>query len=82
MGQEPKVGDLVQFNKDGFDDMPYIDEGIGFIERIKDNKVKVYVFNKTRYIRKNWYVIQFNSTEDEYSKEDFLKLFFVINHAT
>lgn len=75
--KKPIPGTLVEYNKDGFDEYNYIDEGTGFIEYVDDEGefVKVYIFNRVRYLRKNWSQIMFGASQQSYTTEEFYKLF-------
>jgi len=79
----PRVGDLIKFKSDGFDNLPYIDQGVGFVEFITEDpqkgfRIKVHIFNKTRYKRKNLMEIEIGPSQEEYSLADFDNFFKVI----
>ena len=76
----PKVGDLIKYRDEGFDNLPYIDQGVGFIQSIKEHpekgvRIHVHLFNKIRYRRKNLVEIEIGSCDEEYSLADFNILF-------
>ena len=81
----PKIGDLIKYRADGFDNLPYIDQGVGFVEFIKDDpqkgiRIKVHIFNKIRYRRKNLVEIEIGACEEEYSLADFNTFFKLVEH--
>jgi hypothetical protein len=81
----PTPGQLVKYKLNGYDNLPYIDEGIGFIEAVvydeqKGYRVRVHIFNKVRHRRKNFVQIQIGSIEEEYSIADFYNFFKILEH--
>ena len=77
----PIPGTLVEHNIDGFDEYNYVDEGIGFVEFVDEEGkfVKVYIFNKIRYLKKNWAQIVIGATQQSYTIEKFYKLFNILS---
>lgn len=78
--KKPIPGTLVEYNKDGFDEYPYIDEGIGYIEFFNEQQqyVKVFMFKKIRHMRKNWAEILFDPASYKYELQEFNKLFYIL----
>lgn len=81
----PTPGQLIKYKISGFENLPYIDEGIGFVESIKFDeqrgyKIKVHIFNKKRYRRKTFMEVMIGASQEEYSLDDFYNFFKLIEH--
>jgi hypothetical protein len=81
----PTPGQLIKYKLNGYDNLPYIDEGIGFIEAVvydeqKGYRVRVHIFNKVRHRRKNFVQIHIGSIDEEYSIGDFYNFFKILEH--
>ena len=80
MLKPPTPGQLIKYKLSGFDNLPFIDEGIGFIEFVtfdeqRGYRVKVHIFNKVRHRRKGLVQIAIGPTQEEYSLGDFYNFF-------
>lgn len=85
MLKPPTPGQLIRYKINGFDNLPYIDEGTGFVEFVvfdeqKGYRVKVHIFNKTRQRRKNFVEVDIGPVQEEYSLADFYNFFKFIEH--
>ena len=80
----PIPGTLIEFQIKGFDNLSYINLGTGFVQSVYQNKnsqtmVRVYIFNKTKYNKKNLSEVVIGSIEENYSIEDFFTFFKIIS---
>jgi len=81
----PTPGQLIKYKLNGYDNLPYIDEGIGFVEAViydeqKGYRIKVHIFNKVRYRRKNLSQVDIGASAEEYSIADFYNFFKILEH--